>query len=71
MYLRCPGVVVRCLHCEAVLIRIVQQGERCWLDLSGLRTRATGGSKRRQTRTNALHHAGLSGIRSVRARIAP
>ena len=29
------GVVVRCRHCEAVMIRIVEAGERIWLDLSG------------------------------------
>lgn len=29
------GVVVRCRHCEAVMIRIVQGPERTWLDLSG------------------------------------
>ena len=29
------GIVVRCCHCEAVMIRIVQGGGRTWLDLSG------------------------------------
>ena len=29
------GVVVRCRHCENVMIRIVQGSERTWLDLSG------------------------------------
>jgi len=29
------GIVVRCRHCEAVMIRIVEAGERIWLDLSG------------------------------------
>ena len=29
------GVVVRCCHCEAVMIRVVQGPERTWLDLSG------------------------------------
>jgi len=38
VYTRCPGVVVRCLHCEAVLIRIVRSDGRRWLDLSGLRS---------------------------------
>ena len=38
VYVRCPGVVVRCLHCDAVLLRIVQTGKRCWLDLSGVRS---------------------------------
>ena len=29
------GIVVRCPHCEAVMIRIVQGRDRTWLDLSG------------------------------------
>ena len=29
------GIVIRCCHCEAVMIRIVEAGERIWLDLSG------------------------------------
>ena len=29
------GIVVRCCHCEAVMIRIVQGRGRTWLDLSG------------------------------------
>ena len=29
------GIVVRCRHCEAVMIRIVQGRDRTWLDLSG------------------------------------
>jgi len=29
------GTVVRCRHCEAVMIRIVQARDRTWLDLSG------------------------------------
>jgi hypothetical protein len=29
------GIVVRCCHCESVMIRIVQAGGRAWLDLSG------------------------------------
>ena len=29
------GIVVRCCHCEAVMIRIVQGGGRTWVDLSG------------------------------------
>jgi hypothetical protein len=29
------GVVVRCRHCENVMIRIVQGPKRTWLDLSG------------------------------------
>ena len=29
------GVVGRCSHCEAVMIRIVQGRTRTWIDLSG------------------------------------
>jgi Family of unknown function (DUF6510) len=36
VYVHAPGVVVRCCHCEAVLMRIVQGGGRIWLDLSGV-----------------------------------
>ena len=35
VYVNAPGVVVRCCHCEAVMIRIVQGCGRTWLDLSG------------------------------------
>ena len=38
VYVHAPGVVVRCRHCEAVMLRIVRAGERTWLDLSGMRT---------------------------------
>jgi hypothetical protein len=30
------GIVVRCRHCEAVMIQIVQGRGRAWLDLGGL-----------------------------------
>jgi Family of unknown function (DUF6510) len=30
------GIVGRCCHCEAVMIRIVQGRDRTWLDLSGV-----------------------------------
>ena len=32
---RGAGIVVRCCHCEAVMIRIVQGRGRAWIDLSG------------------------------------
>jgi hypothetical protein len=32
------GTVLRCPHCEDVLIKIVKDGERIWMDLRGLRT---------------------------------
>jgi Family of unknown function (DUF6510) len=35
VYVHAPGVVVRCPHCDAVLIRIVRGRDRTWLDLSG------------------------------------
>jgi hypothetical protein len=38
VYVRAPGMVVRCPVCEAVLIRIVEGRGRTWLDLSGLAT---------------------------------
>ena len=36
VYMRAPGIVVRCRHCEGVLIRIVRGRGRTWLDLTGL-----------------------------------
>lgn len=36
VYGRLPGVVVRCTHCTAVLIRAVQSPDRVWLDLRGV-----------------------------------
>ena len=36
VYLHAPGIVVRCRHCEGVLLRIVRGAGRTWLDLSGL-----------------------------------
>jgi hypothetical protein len=36
VYIRAPGVVVRCPECESVLMRIVRSADRTWLDLSGL-----------------------------------
>ena len=38
VYMRAPGIVVRCPGCESVLLRIVQSERRTWLDLSGLRS---------------------------------
>jgi tRNA pseudouridine-54 N-methylase len=32
-----PGLVVRCRHCEAVLVRIATDGNRYWLDMRGVR----------------------------------
>jgi hypothetical protein len=36
VYVDAPGTVVRCVGCEAVLIRVVQSADRTWLDLRGL-----------------------------------
>ncbi|TMK77409.1 MAG: hypothetical protein E6G45_09890 [Actinobacteria bacterium] len=38
VYVNAPGVVGRCRHCEAVMIRVVRAGNRTWLDLSGTRS---------------------------------
>jgi Family of unknown function (DUF6510) len=39
VYLHAPGVVIRCPHCDNVLIRIVRNGSgRLWLDVSGVRS---------------------------------
>jgi hypothetical protein len=32
------GIVLRCPHCESVLLRLVQHESRVWLDLTGLRS---------------------------------
>jgi Family of unknown function (DUF6510) len=33
---RAAGLVLRCPHCEAVLMKIVTAGERVWIDSRGL-----------------------------------
>jgi hypothetical protein len=38
VYSRGPGTVLRCPHCDAVLMKIVTAGDRVWIDLRGLRT---------------------------------
>jgi hypothetical protein len=38
VYMRAPGIVVRCSTCESVLVKIVQSSRRTWLDLSGTRS---------------------------------
>jgi Family of unknown function (DUF6510) len=32
------GAVLRCPHCEAVVMKVVTDGERIWVDMRGLRT---------------------------------
>ena len=39
-YAHAPGLVLRCPHCDAVMLRVVSDGTRYWLDLSGLRSLA-------------------------------
>lgn len=34
---RAAGLVLRCPHCDAVLMKIVTAGERVWIDSRGLR----------------------------------
>jgi len=36
LYDRAPGLVLRCRGCDGVLLRIVDSGDRVWLDLRGL-----------------------------------
>jgi hypothetical protein len=36
VYVHSPGVVVRCPHCDAVLLRVVRDHGRYWLDVRGL-----------------------------------
>jgi hypothetical protein len=36
VYVKAPGTVARCRHCESVLMKIVQGPDRTWLDLSGV-----------------------------------
>ena len=38
LYAHAPGAVLRCRHCDAVMIRVVTDGSRYWVDLSGLRS---------------------------------
>jgi uncharacterized protein DUF6510 len=33
---RAAGIVLRCPHCESVVIKLVTDGERIWIDLRGL-----------------------------------
>jgi hypothetical protein len=37
-YMDGPGLVLRCAHCEGVLLRVVRIRERLLLDTSGVRT---------------------------------
>ena len=37
LWANAPGLVLRCVGCEGVLLRLVTGGGRTWLDLRGLR----------------------------------
>jgi len=37
VYMKAPGVVVRCRTCQSVLMKIVRSSERVWLDVDGMR----------------------------------
>ena len=36
VYLRAPGMVLRCASCDAVQLRVVHSPQRTWLDLHGV-----------------------------------
>jgi uncharacterized protein DUF6510 len=36
-YMDAPGLVIRCIKCESVLIRMVRAPDRWWLDVRGVR----------------------------------
>jgi hypothetical protein len=36
VYVRAPGMVLRCTSCDAVQVRFVRSPERAWLDLRGI-----------------------------------
>ena len=37
VYVQAPGTVVRCRHCQSVLMTIVRGPGRTWLDFGGVR----------------------------------
>jgi hypothetical protein len=36
VYANAPGIVVRCVSCGGVQVRVVQDGDRYWLDMRGV-----------------------------------
>jgi hypothetical protein len=36
LYMHCPGLVARCAVCEHVLLRLVNAGQRVFLDVRGM-----------------------------------
>jgi hypothetical protein len=41
-YLQAPGVVLRCVSCGAVQVRVVRAADRAWIDLRGVAVVETG-----------------------------
>jgi Zn finger protein HypA/HybF involved in hydrogenase expression len=37
VYMHAPGTVLRCPHCDSVLMKVVSDGERVWVDPRGMR----------------------------------
>lgn len=37
VYMHAPGTVLRCPHCDSVLMKVVTDGERVWVDPRGMR----------------------------------
>jgi Zn finger protein HypA/HybF involved in hydrogenase expression len=37
VYMHAPGTVLRCPHCDSVLMKVVTDGERIWADPRGMR----------------------------------
>lgn len=35
-YVHTPGLILRCSSCDAVLLRVMHNGKRMWLDLRGM-----------------------------------
>ena len=35
---KAAGLVLRCAHCDTVLVSVVDAGQRLWVDLRGLRS---------------------------------
>jgi uncharacterized protein DUF6510 len=38
VYVQAPGTVIRCPRCNAVLMRIVHDADRYWIDIRGVRS---------------------------------
>jgi Family of unknown function (DUF6510) len=38
VYDRAPGLVLRCPHCDGLLVKLSTDGERVWLDLRGVQS---------------------------------